>query len=217
MEDDKKSKASSHSKEAGKATAKKSEGSQKRNVSENSSDVTGNVVPLPKAKVKKIEDVLEIQGALGLDKADSQEVKKKSLSVSENQMEKKMSKTSTVANPFEKFSQEAVNFSKDCSEACAKSSQILMRGFEDIFGAVVTLVQTSAEKNAKFVKEAMSSKTMNEFAELQSKMAQAGFDDFMSGATKISEMSVKILTDGSEPVSAQMTKAMQKATEAMAA
>ena len=39
----------------------------------------------------------------------------------------------------------------------------------------------------------------------------------MSGATKISEISVKLLTDSSEPVSAEINKVVQKATKSMAA
>ena len=63
----------------------------------------------------------------------------------------------------------------------------------------------------------MSSKTINEFAEIQNKIAQTSFDDFMSGATKISEIGVKVITESSEPVNAQVTRAIQKATESMAA
>lgn len=78
------------------------------------------------------------------------------------------------------------------------------------------LAQDAAEKQAQFMQGAMSSKTLNEFTEKQSKIAQTNFDDFMAGATKISELSVKLLTEASEPMSEQMTKGMQKATKAAA-
>ena len=92
-----------------------------------------------------------------------------------------------------------------------------MKGFEDIMGAVVSMAQASAEKQAQYMKEAMSSKTINEFADVQNKTAQASFDDFMASATKISELSVKVLTESSEPMNAKMTEAMQKATQGVAA
>ncbi len=125
-----------------------------------------------------------------------------------------MSKTATQ---FDKIIKETTDFSTQYSEACSKSCSIMMKGFEDILGTVMTLSQSSAERQSKLIKEAMSSKTINEFAEVQNKIVQANFDDFMSGATKISEISVKLLTDSSEPVSTEINKVVQKATKAMAA
>jgi phasin family protein len=63
----------------------------------------------------------------------------------------------------------------------------------------------------------MSSKTLNEWAETQNKIAQANLDDMMSAATKLSEMSVKLLSESAEPISEQMGKSIRKASEAMAA
>ncbi len=125
-----------------------------------------------------------------------------------------MSKTATQ---FDKIIKDTADFSTQYSEACSKSCAIMMKGLEDILGTVMSLSQSSAEKQAKLIKEAMSSKTINEFAEVQNKIIQTNFDDMMSGATKISEISVKLLTDSSEPVSAEINKAVQKATKAMAA
>ena len=126
----------------------------------------------------------------------------------------KMSKTATQ---FDKLIKDTTDFGAGYSEACTKSGAILMKGVEDIVSTMVSLAQSSAEKQAKFVKEAMGSKTINEFAEVQNKIAQTSFDDFMVGATKISEISAKILTDSSEPVNAQIAKAMKKATQSVAA
>jgi len=77
--------------------------------------------------------------------------------------------------------------------------------------------QSSAEKQTKLMKEALSSKTLNEFTEVQNKIAQHNFDDFMSGATKISEQCVRVLTACSEPVNSQMSKVVKKATSSIAA
>lgn len=189
--------------------------------SENAKDVTGNIVVL--ADQKKANEAKAAKKKAAAKKQISKPLKSvekepETFIASKIIMEKTMSKASTVnAKSFDKISNETLSFGKDCSEACAKSGQIFMKGFEDIMGAVVSLMQSSAEKNAKFVKEALSSKTMNEFAEVQSKMAQASFDDFMTGATKISELSVKVLSEGAEPVNSQITKAVQKATESLAA
>ncbi|MBI1300817.1 MAG: hypothetical protein GC137_04070 [Alphaproteobacteria bacterium] len=133
-------------------------------------------------------------------------------------MEEMMSKTTTKTAPqFDKIIKDTADFGAQYSDACSKSSAIWMKGVEDIMSAMTNLAQTTAEKQAAFVKEAMGSKTFSEFAHVQNKMAQTSFDDFMTGATKISEISAKILTDSVEPVSAQMSEAVQKASKAMAA
>lgn len=213
MADDKKSKGRTPSSKAKPSVKHRNS----RQALENGADVTGNIVMLADQKKSKSEHVKKDKAFKATVKSPEKATEESVKLIASNSMEKKMSKANTQKNPFDKISNETMTFSKDCSDACAKSGQIFMKGFEDIIGAVVTLVQSAAEKNAKFVKEAMSSKTINEFADLQSKMAQASFDDFMSGATKISELSVKILSEGAEPVNAHITKAVQKATEALAA
>lgn len=132
----------------------------------------------------------------------------------QNPMEKTM-KNNTIA--FDQITKDASDITRDYSDAMMKSSTILMKGYESMISTVMGMVQSSAEKQARLMKEAMSSKTINEFAEIQNKIAQTGFDDFMSSATKISEMSVKVMTESSEPVNKQMTKAIQKASQSMAA
>lgn len=125
-----------------------------------------------------------------------------------------MSKTTTQ---FDKFIKDTTDFSSQYSDACSKSTTIMMKGFEDILGTMVSLVQTSSEKQAKFAKQAMGSKTINEFAEVQNKLVQSNFDDFVAGATKMSEIGVKLFTDSVEPVNAEVTKVIKKATQGMAA
>lgn len=137
----------------------------------------------------------------------------------EKTKEKIMSKKNQAFDKasFEKFTKESADFGREYSEAMAKAGSIFMKGLEDMTGALVSMAQTSAEKQAKFAKEAMSIKTINEFAEVQNKIVQSNFDDFMAGFTKISEMGVKLLSEGTEPVNAQITKVIQRASESMAA
>jgi phasin family protein len=129
-----------------------------------------------------------------------------------------MEKTMTQkTKQFEKFTGEAGEFGKAGFEAFMKSGTIFAKGFEDIFRTSMTLAQSAAEKQAQYVKDALSSKTLNEWTEAQNKIAQASFDDFMSGATKLTEMSVKLLTEGTEPINEQLGKGIRKASESMAA
>ncbi len=118
---------------------------------------------------------------------------------------------------LDKIMKETADFGARYSDACTKSGAIWMKGVEDIVTTIVSMAQSSAEKQAEYVKEAMGSKTISDFTEVQNKMAQTSFDDFMTGATKISEIGTKILTDSVEPVNEQISKAVQKATKAAAA
>ncbi len=129
-------------------------------------------------------------------------------------MEKIMNKSKTQ---YDKIANDANELSREGIDAFVKSGTIFAKGCEDIMRTSMSLAQGAAEKQAQFFKDAMSSKTLNEWTDVQSRMAQANFDEFMSTATKISEMSVKILSDSVEPFNDQMSKSMKKATNAMAA
>lgn len=124
--------------------------------------------------------------------------------------------TIMTKNPiqFDQIAQEATAAGRENLEALQKSCGILAKGYESIMRASMELSQSAAEKQASYAKEAMSCKTLNEFAEMQNKVAQANFDDFMSSMTKISEMSAKVITESVEPINEQMTKAAEKVSKA---
>ncbi|MEM6781721.1 MAG: phasin family protein [Pseudomonadota bacterium] len=118
---------------------------------------------------------------------------------------------------FDKITQEASAMGQAQMEAAMKSSNTFMKGMEDMMKTYMEMMQDSTEKSAEAMKSVMACKTLNEYTEAQNKIAQASFDDFMAGATKLSEMSVKICTEACEPINDQLTKSMQKASKAMAA
>ena len=118
---------------------------------------------------------------------------------------------------FEKLAKEAANSSKDQMDAIMKSGSVFMKGFEDLTKAYFGLAQQTAEKNTQALKSLMSCKDVKELTEAQNKWAQQSFDDMMSGATKISEISVKLATDAFTPINDQMGKTIKKASETMAA
>ncbi len=122
---------------------------------------------------------------------------------------------SKIATPqFDEIMKGATDFGSQYTQAYSKSNAIFMKGIEDIMGEVMSLAKDSAEKQAEYVKTAMSSKTINEFAEVQNKIAKSNYDDFVAGATKISEIGKKLIEDSAAPVNAEVTKAVKKATTA---
>jgi phasin family protein len=88
---------------------------------------------------------------------------------------------------------------------------------EDIIKTCMEIAQESSEKTQSVAKTVMSCKTLNEFTDVQTRLAQASFDDFMSNATRISEKAVKLCTEVFEPINDQMGKTIKRATDNIAA
>jgi phasin family protein len=110
---------------------------------------------------------------------------------------------------FDKMAQEAATISRESFEAMTKSYGIMAKGYEQLLRTTMEMSQSAAEKQAELAKQAMSCSSVNEFADMQSKVAQTSFEDMMSSATKLTEMSIKVLTESAEPMNTQMNKAMQ--------
>jgi len=120
-------------------------------------------------------------------------------------------------NQYEKLTGDASASFQEGIDSCIKSGNTFAKGAEKIMKALAELSQESAERNAEAVKSLMASRTLNEFAEAQNKLAQQNFDETMSAITKISEMTVKLYTEAFEPINGQVTKAMTAAMKQNAA
>ena len=118
---------------------------------------------------------------------------------------------------FDQFTQDAAVMGQAQVDAIVKSSTIFTKGMEDIMKTVMEIAQEAGEKSQSVMKTVMSCKTLNEFTDVQTKLAQASFDEFMTNATKISEKGVKLCTEAMEPINDTMGKAIKKASDAMAA
>ncbi len=118
---------------------------------------------------------------------------------------------------YEKLTNEAASTGKEGVEALMKSTNIWMKGTEDLMKTYMSLAQESAAKNSEAIKTLLGCKNLNELTEAQNKLAQQSFDGFMAGATKLSELTVKITTEALEPINDQVSKTMRKATDSVAA
>ncbi len=118
---------------------------------------------------------------------------------------------------FEKLAQDAAVAGQDQVDALVKSSTILAKGVEDIIKTCMEIAQATSEKNQSVAKTVMSCKTLNEFMDVQTRLAQTSFDDFLSNATRISEKAVKLGTDVFEPINDQMGKSIKRASDSIAA
>lgn len=117
---------------------------------------------------------------------------------------------------YEKMTNDAAANGKEGFDAILKSTNIWMKGSEDLFKTYMSLAQDTAAKNSEALKTLLSCKNLNELTEAQNKLAQESFDGFMAGATKLSELSVKLATEALEPINDQVSKTIRKATDAVA-
>lgn len=118
---------------------------------------------------------------------------------------------------FDKLAGEAGVLGRDAAEAVNKSLSSLAKGCEDMARTSMEILQSAAEKQSQFIKEGLSSKSFNEWVEIQNRAAQASFDDGMAALTRFMEMGVRLMNESTAPINSQMTKSMKKASEAMAA
>ena len=117
----------------------------------------------------------------------------------------------------EKFTAEAAFLNKEQMDAFMQCGTLWMKGTEDIVKTCVSLTQDAVEKNTEAVKSLMGCKTLNELTETQTKLVQESFDDLVANATKLSEMSVRLATNSFEPINAQFSKTLKKASDRAAA
>jgi len=201
-----KKKTSSAKKAAQKPAAKK-KAAPKKVAAKKAASKSKTASKKPAAK-KKTADAMKVA------QAASKAVSNLYLANTNPTMEKMMTQGKTQ---FDKLAKDATEMNREHVEACVKSSTIFAKGCEDMMKTMMSIAQSAAERQGKFLKEAMSSKTLNEWTEVQNKIAQSNFDDFMSSATKMTEMSVKVLNEAVEPINEQVTKGIQKASKSMAA
>ena len=83
---------------------------------------------------------------------------------------------------FDKLTQDAAVMGQDQMDAIVKSTTIFQKGMEEIIKVASQIAQDAGEKNAAATKALLSCKTLNEFADTQSKLAQSSYDQFLSNA-----------------------------------
>lgn len=113
--------------------------------------------------------------------------------------------------------EDMMSVGKQSTDAWMKFGSILTKGMEDMMKTCMSKAQTSGEKNANVWKSLMACKTINEVAEAQNRMAQECFEDAMSTTAQMSEMTVKVAMDCFEPINKQMSEAMKRAQDSIAA
>jgi hypothetical protein len=122
---------------------------------------------------------------------------------SQDQMNKMAQATTQQAEEF-------AEFSKNGFEAWMQSTNIMMEGMSDMYKSWSSYGNKMRETQAEAVKEFMACKTLNDMTETSTRVAQQSMEQAMSGATEISEKTIKVYMDALTPINDQVNTAMQK-------
>lgn len=127
----------------------------------------------------------------------------------QSQVEEIMSKSQVN---FEQFAQQAAEQGQQSVEAMVKSASIWTKGCEDLMKTCMAFAQDASERNSTAFKTLLACKTLNELTEAQNQLAQQAYDNMVSSATRLSEISTKVCTDTIQPLNEQVNKAIKKVT-----
>jgi phasin family protein len=112
---------------------------------------------------------------------------------------------------------EFADFGKETFEAVVESSNIFAKGAEVIGKEVAAFAQASVETNMATAKKLFTAKNVQELLDLQGKWAKQSFDNLLSETTKLQDMSMKVATESSAPISARVNAAVEKISKPLAA
>jgi phasin family protein len=125
-----------------------------------------------------------------------------------------MEKFMTLNAPqFDQFAKDAAEIQKQSIETLNKSFGIFQKGMESFFKSYTEIAQNAAEKNSEYLKKALGSKTVSEWTATVNEATQSSTQDMIANTKKLTEKAVKVATETFEPINAQVTDAVKKASK----
>ena len=100
---------------------------------------------------------------------------------------------------------------KDAFDALVRSSEILARGAEALGKEYFAFAQDTATANSEAAKALLAARSLQEVADLQSRIVRTNIDKSVDESGKLSEMSLKIASEAFEPLQKQISVAVEAA------
>lgn len=137
----------------------------------------------------------------------------KAVAVTREQVEAAAKASSDAFKSYE----DIVSFQKDNLDAVVKSSDILVKGLQEMNKAIMGLAKASMEESVATTKKLMACKDPKEAFALQSSLAKASYEKTVSESKKISDMSVKLAESVAAPINSRLTVTVEKLSKPIAA
>lgn len=113
-----------------------------------------------------------------------------------------------------KTAEELMAFSQGNVEAFVKSGQIWAAGVQDLSRQVAANAQASFEQTMSNFKALTSAKSLKEAVDLQTSMARTAFEKMVAESGRLTDASVKLTEQTIAPITARVSLAVQKFSNA---
>ena len=113
--------------------------------------------------------------------------------------------------------EELVGLGKENMEAAVKSGQLFAKGFEALNAVLFQVTREVVEENLKASKAIMGCKTPEDAFELQNDLVRANYERALTESRKITEMSVKLAEEASQPITQRVNAGVEVMTKNIAA
>lgn len=98
-------------------------------------------------------------------------------------------------------------------DAVVQSGTIYAKGVETIGREVMSFAKAAVDNNVAATKAMFGAKSLREVVDLQNELTRKTFDRFLAEYGKLTEMSVKLATDASEPIQTRVKTTVEKAVK----
>ncbi len=115
---------------------------------------------------------------------------------------------------MEQLTAETKALSQSGIQSIVQASTSLLCGYEAIVQEAAGLAQKAATAQTQYMQKAFGSQTLNDLANMSRTCAQETLDKAILGATKLTEMSLKTLSESTHPITTQISKTLKIVSKA---
>jgi phasin family protein len=119
------------------------------------------------------------------------------------------------AEAFKSY-EDVFSYGKDNVDAVMKSNAIFAKGVQDINKALFGFAQASLEDSVTAAKKILGCKTAKEVMDAQTALAQSSYAKAIVDSRKITDLSVKVAEEASQPITKQVNATVEKFTKPIA-
>lgn len=105
----------------------------------------------------------------------------------------------------------------DGMNAAMETANVLTTGCNEMFQSMATLIQNSLTQTTEAGRAMLNARTMRDLVDTQNSLIKEGFEAAIGEASKITQLSVRIAQQISEPMNNHMQATMCKITKTKAA
>ncbi len=113
--------------------------------------------------------------------------------------------------------EDAVAYGKANVDAVMKANAIFVKGVQDLNKVLFGLAQETIEENVAASKKFLGCKTVQDAVEIQTALATSNYAKALKDSGKITDMSVKLAEEASQPIAMRVNETVDKITKPMAA